>query len=264
MKINKRVVTAFLVFALLICYSVLADVYTTGNVNLRAGPGLDYATVGSVPSGTRLTYLGETSVDERGVAWYMVDYKGTNWVSSKYSELSEEDYLNLADIAGMLAKQMAEDGTVYSMDREDHDVVIYPYEPEVAKDYIDAAPYYLSDLEMAADALRLENYREVSSEAPYQYYCDTLTIGAYQVVEFMSIYGPGYTFYGAAVGMDKETVKEMLTEAGLVLFRDDWCMVFEHPSDENSLIDCNGFDSCINVYYEDGIVTGMDWSTYTG
>lgn len=261
----KRMIAAVsLVLVFLMGFSALADVHTTGNVNLRSGPGLNYESVGSVPQGTNLTYLGEVSIDERGVAWYKVDYKGESWVSSKYSELSEEDLPSLADIAGMLAQQMAGNGTVYSMDREGHEAVIYEYDPETAKDYIDAAPYYLAELEAAATELNLPNYQEVVSEAPYQYHNDSLLIGGFTVAELLEIYGPGYTFYGAAVGMDKEEAKKLFLEAGLSLLSDDWCMVFEHPSDENSLIDCDGFDSCINVYYSNGIVTGMDWSAYTG
>jgi SH3 domain-containing protein len=39
--------------------SALADVgYTTGNVNLRTGPGTDYAPVGTLSEGTRINVLG--------------------------------------------------------------------------------------------------------------------------------------------------------------------------------------------------------------
>lgn len=62
--------------------------YTTGDVNLRSGPGLAYDTVGSIGSGVYIEYLGESSVDERGVAWYHVRYNGmTGWSSSKYVDL---------------------------------------------------------------------------------------------------------------------------------------------------------------------------------
>lgn len=62
--------------------------YTTGNVNLRSGPGLGYDTVGSIGSGTYIEYLGDSSIDERGVAWYYVYYNGmTGWSSSKYVDL---------------------------------------------------------------------------------------------------------------------------------------------------------------------------------
>ena len=63
-------------------------VTTTGSVNIRAGAGLDYKSVGNMGKGKTATYLGETKKDGRGVAWYKISYKGiTGWVSSKYSKL---------------------------------------------------------------------------------------------------------------------------------------------------------------------------------
>ena len=76
----------------LLCGAALAEVKTTGNVWMRKGPGLNYDQVTSFSSGKSLTYEGESSVDDRGVAWYKVsDGKNTGWVSSKYSELVGED-----------------------------------------------------------------------------------------------------------------------------------------------------------------------------
>lgn len=60
----------------------------TGSANVRSGPGLDYAILGSVESGTRLKYRGKTQKDDRGVAWYAVTFEGKKgWVSSKYARL---------------------------------------------------------------------------------------------------------------------------------------------------------------------------------
>lgn len=65
-----------------------SSAYTTGNVSLRTGPGLDYDSTGSIPVGVYMEYLGESSIDERGVAWYYVCYNGRiGWSSSKYVEL---------------------------------------------------------------------------------------------------------------------------------------------------------------------------------
>lgn len=59
--------------------------YTTGDVNLRSGPGLDYSSLGVVPGGSNVSYLGDSAVDERGVTWYYIDYYGMKgWGSSKY------------------------------------------------------------------------------------------------------------------------------------------------------------------------------------
>ena len=63
-------------------------VKTTASVNLRKGPGLDYAKVVAYSKDKKLTYMGESSKDSRGVVWYKVsDGKNTGWVSSKYAKL---------------------------------------------------------------------------------------------------------------------------------------------------------------------------------
>jgi len=65
-----------------------AYVKTTASVNLRKGPGLDYGKVVAFAKGKKLTYLGKTRTDDRGVAWYYVKSgKYTGWMSSKYSKL---------------------------------------------------------------------------------------------------------------------------------------------------------------------------------
>ena len=59
-----------------------------GNVNVRTGPGLDYASLGYLTEGDMVTYKGESRKDYRGVTWYKVNFGGrTGWVSSKYSKL---------------------------------------------------------------------------------------------------------------------------------------------------------------------------------
>lgn len=65
-------------------------VKTTGSVNVRSGPGLDYESLGSVKKGTTFEYQGESRKDDRGVTWYRVKYDGSTkaWVSSRYATLS--------------------------------------------------------------------------------------------------------------------------------------------------------------------------------
>lgn len=59
-----------------------------GDSHVRTGPGLAYASIGTIRKGGGATYLGKSSVDDRGVTWYNVDYKGDSaWVSSKYTTL---------------------------------------------------------------------------------------------------------------------------------------------------------------------------------
>lgn len=89
MKQIKKIMAALVTMAL--CLSMVAalaeegTVWTTGNVNLRKGPGLDYSTIRSISSGTRLEY-DKTDKDDRGVRWYRVTYKSrTGWVSSVYA-----------------------------------------------------------------------------------------------------------------------------------------------------------------------------------
>ena len=64
------------------------SVKTTGQVYLRKGPGLGYASKVAVDNGTTLTYLNKSKKDDRGVTWYNVSYKGASlWVSGKYAKL---------------------------------------------------------------------------------------------------------------------------------------------------------------------------------
>ena len=83
---------AALLAASLCASAMAASVYFNGTVNVRTGPGLGYSIIGSVNSGTSLTWLGGTQYDGRGVAWYSVSY-GTRvgWVSSTYATLSDYD-----------------------------------------------------------------------------------------------------------------------------------------------------------------------------
>ena len=69
--------------------SVQQAVYTTGNVNIRTGPGRGYTNIGTVPKGTTVTYLGQSDYDERGVEWFKIRYHNTGgWISSKYARLT--------------------------------------------------------------------------------------------------------------------------------------------------------------------------------
>ena len=76
---------------MLILGLALAEVRTTGDVWLRTGPGLDYDAVSILSSGKTFEYLGESSVDGRGVAWYRISAgEKEGWVSSRYTELIGE------------------------------------------------------------------------------------------------------------------------------------------------------------------------------
>lgn len=61
---------------------------TTGDVNIRTGPGMEYAIVGMIRANSNASYQGESRTDERGVVWYRIAWDGNEgWVSSKYAEL---------------------------------------------------------------------------------------------------------------------------------------------------------------------------------
>ena len=64
----------------------------TGDSYLRSGPGLGYTSLGMVLyRGQSATYLNQSSVDDRGVAWYYVNCNGKiGWVSSRYTLLSSQ------------------------------------------------------------------------------------------------------------------------------------------------------------------------------
>lgn len=92
MKYFGKLLAALLVAALcLSTVAALADgqVWTTGSVNMRKGPGLGYKSVRTISEGTRMEY-DKTQKDDRGVKWYRITYKGrTGWISSKYATESK-------------------------------------------------------------------------------------------------------------------------------------------------------------------------------
>ena len=87
MKNVLRMIAALLIAVMCLTGAALAagKIKTTGDVNIRKGPGLDYATSGNVGSGKVFEY-DKTSVDERGVKWYHVTGTRTGWISSKYAK----------------------------------------------------------------------------------------------------------------------------------------------------------------------------------
>ena len=67
----------------------IGTVMMTGSANVRSGPGLGYSMLDSFSKGNSIPYVGQSSVDDRGVTWYKVKIKsGYGWVSSKYARLS--------------------------------------------------------------------------------------------------------------------------------------------------------------------------------
>lgn len=294
-----RVVVAALALMLL-CAAALAEVRTTGNVWMRKGPGLSYEAVTSFTEGKTLEYLGESSVDERGVTWYKVSSgKNTGWVSSKYSKLvgEEETPAATAQPAEAPAAQPAVEpaataepaaeeepalpkldaGMLFSSILGEGEGDEAEGEPEVeAEPATDAAalpeksvelsPYYLSELVVAANEIGLISYRQVESEAPYQYYDDSVIVAGNQFVENIVVYGGGYELFGVHVGMTSNAAVACLNAAGLERVDSMNGITFQHKGGENSLyVNEEGYDSCVNLWVNDeDVVTEIDWSTYTG
>ena len=60
----------------------------TGNANLRAGAGVNYATIGVTSKGAKATFLNASALDDHGVVWFKINYNGKiGWVSSEYAVL---------------------------------------------------------------------------------------------------------------------------------------------------------------------------------
>lgn len=76
---------------------------TGGEVHLRRTPSLNGTVLATKKRGDKLTYLNETSTDNRGVTWYYVSADGkTGWISSKYAKLTNggSDEYKVAEITG--------------------------------------------------------------------------------------------------------------------------------------------------------------------
>ena len=269
-----------------------AEVKTTGDVWLRTGPGLDYESLAILKTGKTYEYLGESSVDERGVTWYRITVGDkTGWVSSRYSELIGE-----AAGAGEAADEAAEPapteapasqsaldaGILFSQDDTEPtpEPALEPTPEPAAEPAPEEAPapangptravelsgYYLNNLVETANEIGLISYRQVESEAPYQYYDDSVIIAGNQQVENIVVYGGGYEIYGVSVGMNINAARACLNAAGLDYVESVNGVTYEHRATEASLFtDAKGHDSCITVWVDEtGTVTEIDWSTYTG
>lgn len=61
---------------------------TSGQTNVRSQPNLNGKVLGVLKEDKSLTYLNQSSTDDRGVVWYKVSYNGSSgWVSSRYTTL---------------------------------------------------------------------------------------------------------------------------------------------------------------------------------
>ena len=78
-KIIALLLAAALALALGASALAVTYLYATGDVNLRTGPGTDYARITVIKKGSGLTMLSE------GGSWSQVSYGGyTGYISNKY------------------------------------------------------------------------------------------------------------------------------------------------------------------------------------
>ena len=80
----KSLATAAVIALATATASLASTGWSTGDVNMRQGPGTSYYTVGAIPRCAFLTVYAE----DRG--WYQVDWGGVvGWVSGIYLTLSD-------------------------------------------------------------------------------------------------------------------------------------------------------------------------------
>ena len=278
-KVLVKVFALALAMALL-CGAALAEVRTTGNVWMRKGPGLSYDQVTSFSTGKTLTFLQETSEDDRGVIWYKVtDGKNTGWGSSRYTELVGETVEateaptvepTATPVVEPTQQPEATEAPAFALP----DAGLLFSNAETTEAPADAAPgetvelsqFYQDELVVAANEIGLISYRQVESEAPYQYYNDSVIVAGNQYVENIVVYGAGYEVFGVSVGMNANAAMACLNAAGLDYVESEKGITYEHKGNERSaFVDENGHDSCINLWVsDDNVITEIDWSTYTG
>lgn len=247
---TRRVLMMTILLLAALCAQALAadTVRTTGSVNLREGPGRNYAKVAAVGRGKVLDYLGETVADGRGVDWYKVSYRDKAlWVSSRYSKLEQAAP---AQPAATLQPRIAPTAL-----------------PTLgAGDMVELSDFYLSRLSDAALALKLTAHGQDNlSELQNFYTNDALLIAGNDLLEHFLVTGPGYAIFGVYVGMDIAAARGALLSAGLVQAGNTMGAYFQHLAGPRSSVNVDGYDSGISLMTDGaGSVTEISWSTYSG
>lgn len=213
---RKTLILVLLLLIVLTSAALAAKVQATGNVNVRTGPGLDYAVIDTVYEGNSLEYTGKTEYDDRGVAWYSVDcYGQAGWMSERYS--------------------MLEDGISTSGNGSD---------PSNADDMIDLSTYIGADFNTAGKQLNLFHMTYDEGEFSYTYSNDYILLGSYDghTINSIQIYEDGpYSLYGMRIWQPRFEAEEILSKNGYSVSEAD----YEYGDYEN-----HGNHSAVYVYYE--------------
>ena len=251
----KKLISAMLIIAMLLGVCALAEVKTTGNVNLRTGPGLAYDVLTSVSKGKSLTYLKQTSIDDRGIAWYLVEHKGTEcWISSVYSEVVGEP---VADPAQPEQPEVPE-----------LPVLLIPQEDPAAEgEYIEVSEFYLQDLQSIVELLGLSLYSEGDEDTITLYTNEeeSIFIGGFDRVTHIEFLSEEYSMYGANVTMSAKEVYNSMFGEDIIYLPDEEqsnMYVYGHLAGPDSMLSVDGFDSQICVCKTGNKVTGFVWYSY--
>jgi len=223
-----RLISAILVVVMLTCACALADVVTTGNVNLRSGPGTNYSILATIPNGERLAYLG----DNGSGTWYNVRYNDMDgWISAKYADVVE----NL--LPGVIIPDEV------------------PDEPEVTV-YREVSVFWKQNLQSSAESIGLNGYQESLGNPPKKYFDSDLMIGGNENVEMMVLYGDNYYIFGVNVGTSVSAAAANLVKRG---------MFFSRNGEGSVFFTSRGYDpetasgSILELKIADGAVTGIEW-----
>lgn len=225
-----RIIAAALIAVMLTGACALADVVTTGNVNLRSGPGVSYSIITTIPKDTRLTYLGEECGGDGIADWYHVDYTGLQgWVSAKYA--------------------------VYEPESEP--IVIIPGASEVPTEMkaMEVAPFWGQGLAASAQYIGLNGYQETLGRVPKKYFDAYLTVAGNDKVELIALHGGAYTVFGVSIGMDISRAAVALDSAGMdYVTVENGNIVFAHTG-------ANGeYDSEMILKVVNNSVISIEWA----
>ena len=142
-----------------------------GNCNVRDLPSLSGDILGTMKNGQTADCLGGQSVDNRGVVWYEIDYKGmSGWVSSKYAYLNGVNAVSYVTITGGQCHMRLEpnlSGEVIEILEEGSQAA---YHGEVSTDDRGVDWYYVNyDGEEGWVSSRYAKFGSVSTSASYGY-----------------------------------------------------------------------------------------------